>query len=70
MRTCVDHYDSRSFNFGHVLYALDFRAHFHIHYNVLDVCDARKQAYYWCGVHGAFYLNAPSFFMSQLCPTF
>ena len=59
----IDHYDSRSFNFGLVLCALDFRTHFHIHYNVLHVCDARQQAYYWCGVHGAFHLKYSIFLL-------
>ena len=61
---------SRSFKFGHVLFALDLRTDFHIHYIVLHLCDARKPAYYWCGVHGAFPINTPSFLFSQCRPIF
>ena len=65
MRTFDDYCYSRSFKFGHVLCPLDLRPHFHIHYFVLHLCDARKPAYYWCGVHGMYRINAPSFFKSQ-----
>ena len=70
LRTFVDKGYLRSFKFGYVICALDLRNHFHIHYVVLHLCDARQPAYYWRGVHGAFHINTPSFLMSQLCPTF
>ena len=63
MQSFDDYYGySRSFKFGHVLRALDFRSHFHIHYIVLHLCDARQPAYYWCGVHGAFHIYIYSIF--------
>ena len=45
---------SRSYKFGHVLYDLDLRTHFNIHYIILHLCDARQPAYCWCGVYSAF----------------
>jgi hypothetical protein len=54
LQTFDDYGYSRSFKFGHVLCALELRNHFHIHFIVLHLCDARQSAYNWCGVHGAF----------------
>ena len=67
--TFDDYGYSRSFKFDHVLCALDSRAHFHIRYILLHLCDARQQAYNRRGVHGEFHINTP-YFVAQLYQTF
>ena len=65
LRTFDDCGYSRAFKCGPVFCALELRNHFHIHFFVLHLCDARQPAYCWCGIYGAFRINT----LSSLCLT-